>query len=126
MLAARRSLRRKDTLLYAPMANLGNVMLDRDAVYINLPPKGVIFSSIDEVTGSAIGTIESNGGKLDSTTSTYRSVSDSNDYLWLLFVAGMVVCHFSQCWSVACTQFTNPRRGQFAETHMPCLRRLFC
>eukprot|EP00516_Mucochytrium_quahogii_P007473 CAMPEP_0203745506 /NCGR_PEP_ID=MMETSP0098-20131031/1197_1 /ASSEMBLY_ACC=CAM_ASM_000208 /TAXON_ID=96639 /ORGANISM=" , Strain NY0313808BC1" /LENGTH=1171 /DNA_ID=CAMNT_0050633303 /DNA_START=86 /DNA_END=3601 /DNA_ORIENTATION=- len=32
-----RSLNAKETLLYAPMANVGNVMFDKDAVYINLP-----------------------------------------------------------------------------------------
>lgn len=55
-LAARRSLKRKDTVLYAPMANMGNVMLDRDAVYINLPSKGVNFTSSTALDGVAAGT----------------------------------------------------------------------
>ncbi|GBG27584.1 Ribosome biosis protein BMS1-like [Hondaea fermentalgiana] len=32
-----RALNAKETLLYAPMSNIGNVMFDKDAVYINLP-----------------------------------------------------------------------------------------
>mmetsp|Transcript_2355 Transcript_2355/g.5433 ORF Transcript_2355/g.5433 Transcript_2355/m.5433 type:complete len:1254 (-) Transcript_2355:1441-5202(-) len=32
-----RALNAKETLLYAPMANIGNVMFDKDAMYINLP-----------------------------------------------------------------------------------------
>lgn len=36
-LAKRRALNAKETLLYAPMASVGNVMFDRDAVYIQLP-----------------------------------------------------------------------------------------
>jgi len=33
----KRSLSSRETLLYAPMANIGNVLYDKDAVYINLP-----------------------------------------------------------------------------------------
>ena len=36
-LVKRRALNAKETLLYAPMASVGNVMFDRDAVYIQLP-----------------------------------------------------------------------------------------
>jgi len=32
-----RALNSKETLLYAPMANVGNLVFDKDAVYINLP-----------------------------------------------------------------------------------------
>lgn len=34
--AIRKSLRRKDSLLYAPMSNIGNVTMDKDGVYIQL------------------------------------------------------------------------------------------
>ena len=34
------------------MANMGNVTLDRDAVYINLPSKGVQFTGVDEAAGA--------------------------------------------------------------------------
>jgi len=42
-LVKNRALNAKETLLYAPMSDIGNVMFDKDAVYINLPE--VNFSS---------------------------------------------------------------------------------
>ena len=44
----RRHLNDKETLLYAPMSNIGNVIFDKDAMYINL--KTVNFSKASDVS----------------------------------------------------------------------------
>ena len=46
-LKMRRSLNSKETLIYAPMANVGNVLYDRDAVYINIPKVQYSRSGVD-------------------------------------------------------------------------------
>ena len=44
-----RSLNAKETLLYAPLSNIGSVTMDRDAVYINLPH--VHFTKAESLVG---------------------------------------------------------------------------
>eukprot|EP00741_Cyanophora_paradoxa_P001315 tig00000478_g1271.t1 len=43
----RRSLNEKEKLLYAPMADLGDILYDKDAVYINIPDSAVAFTRPD-------------------------------------------------------------------------------
>ena len=53
----RKSLSDKSRLIYAPMANLGNLMYDKDATYIDIPDWKVQFSGA-KVTGNNDGTGE--------------------------------------------------------------------
>eukprot|EP00002_Diphylleia_rotans_P030203 TRINITY_DN6196_c0_g1_i2.p1 TRINITY_DN6196_c0_g1~~TRINITY_DN6196_c0_g1_i2.p1 ORF type:complete len:1145 (+),score=277.20 TRINITY_DN6196_c0_g1_i2:91-3525(+) len=52
--AKKRSLSEKEKLLYAPMCDLGNILFDKDAMYINIPDSQVVFSKpADEVNPDA-------------------------------------------------------------------------
>ena len=55
----RRHLNDKETLLYAPMSNIGNVIFDKDAMYINL--KTVNFSKASDVSQSLVDAKDANG-----------------------------------------------------------------
>lgn len=46
--AKKKGLRDKEKLFYAPMSGLGDLMYDKDAVYINLNDHSVQFSKQDE------------------------------------------------------------------------------
>eukprot|EP00924_Labyrinthula_sp_SR-Ha-C_P000237 snap_masked-scaffold_25-processed-gene-1.16-mRNA-1 protein AED:0.00 eAED:0.00 QI:0/-1/0/1/-1/1/1/0/1165 len=48
-------LKDKEKLIYAPMANIGSVMYDKDAVYINLPDKRRQFTKKSEVLADDVG-----------------------------------------------------------------------
>ena len=55
---SRKSLDQKEALLYAPMCNMGNVIYDRDAVYIDLPsavftPKEQLVEEVDPKSAKA-------------------------------------------------------------------------
>jgi ribosome biogenesis protein BMS1 len=57
---ARRSLNAKETLLYAPMSNVGAIMYDKDALYINLPKAH--FTRPELLMGAAGGGGSGGGG----------------------------------------------------------------
>ncbi|MCL7025884.1 hypothetical protein MKW94_018864, partial [Papaver nudicaule] len=45
--ASKKGLRDKEKLFYAPMSGLGNLLYDKDAVYIEIPDHSVQFSNVD-------------------------------------------------------------------------------
>ena len=47
----RRSLNEKEKVLYAPLADVGEILYDKDAVYINIPDHKVQYSKKGEPTG---------------------------------------------------------------------------
>lgn len=51
--AKKKGLRDKEKLFYAPMSGLGDLLYDKDAVYININDNLVQFSKVDEETASA-------------------------------------------------------------------------
>lgn len=51
--AKKKGLRDKEKLFYAPMSGLGELLYDKDAVYININDHLVQFSKVDEETGSS-------------------------------------------------------------------------
>lgn len=51
--AKKKGLRDKDKLFYAPMSGLGDLLYDKDAVYININDHLVQFSKVDESGGVA-------------------------------------------------------------------------
>ena len=46
--AKKKGLRDKERLFYAPMSGLGDLLYDKDAVYININDHFVRFSNVDE------------------------------------------------------------------------------
>lgn len=57
--AKKKGLRDKEKLFYAPMSGLGDLLYDKDAVYININDHFVQFSKVDETAavGARRGTI---------------------------------------------------------------------
>lgn len=57
--AKKKGLRDKEKLFYAPMSGLGDLLYDKDAVYININDHFVQFSKVDETAavGGRRGTI---------------------------------------------------------------------
>lgn len=57
--AKKRGLRDKEKVFYAPMSGLGDLLYDKDAVYININDHFVQYSKTDgdDVTASTKGTI---------------------------------------------------------------------
>lgn len=51
--AKKKGLRDKEKLFYGPMSGLGDLLYDKDAVYININPHLVQFSKVDEDSGLA-------------------------------------------------------------------------
>lgn len=49
--AKKKGLRDKEKLFYAPMSGLGDLLYDKDAVYINIHDRFVQFSKGDETNG---------------------------------------------------------------------------
>ncbi|XP_042382538.1 ribosome biogenesis protein BMS1 homolog [Zingiber officinale] len=49
----KKGLRDKEKLFYAPMSGLGELLYDKDAVYVNINDHLVQFSKVDEETGSS-------------------------------------------------------------------------
>lgn len=45
--AKKRGLREKEKLIYAPMSDVGELLYDKDAVYININDHQVQFSKVD-------------------------------------------------------------------------------
>ncbi|KAK3021688.1 hypothetical protein RJ639_045780, partial [Escallonia herrerae] len=53
--AKRKGLRDKEKLFYAPMSGLGDLLYDKDAIYININDHFVQFSKVDDEDGGAAG-----------------------------------------------------------------------
>lgn len=51
--AKKKGLRDRDKLFYAPMSGLGDLLYDKDAVYININDHLVQFSNVDDENGGA-------------------------------------------------------------------------
>lgn len=51
--AKKKGLRDKEKLFYAPMSGLGDLLYDKDAVYININDHLVQFSKVDEDTSAS-------------------------------------------------------------------------
>ncbi|XVE90901.1 hypothetical protein DITRI_Ditri20bG0113500 [Diplodiscus trichospermus] len=51
--AKKKGLRDKEKLFYAPMSGLGDLLYDKDAVYININDHFVQYSKVDEMEGTA-------------------------------------------------------------------------
>lgn len=49
--AKKKGLRNKEKLFYAPMSGLGDLLYDKDAVYININDHFVQFSKVDDENG---------------------------------------------------------------------------
>jgi ribosome biogenesis protein BMS1 len=49
--AKKKGLRDKEKLFYAPMSGLGDLLYDKDAVYININDHFVQFSKVDDENG---------------------------------------------------------------------------
>lgn len=49
--AKKKGLRDKEKLFYAPMSGLGDLLYDKDAVYININDHFVQFSKVDDESG---------------------------------------------------------------------------
>ncbi|XP_026406798.1 ribosome biogenesis protein BMS1 homolog [Papaver somniferum] len=52
--AKKKGLRDKERLFYAPMSGLGDLLYDKDAVYIEIPDHAVQFSNVDDANGKAV------------------------------------------------------------------------
>ena len=57
--APRRTLSEKQKQLYAPLSDVGNVVLDKDATYIDIPDHKIAFSDINEANQKKINEDES-------------------------------------------------------------------
>ncbi|KDO24224.1 hypothetical protein SPRG_09858 [Saprolegnia parasitica CBS 223.65] len=57
----KKHLSQKDIMLYAPMSDVGNIMFDKDAVYINLGT--VNYSKKDDIEGDGDETVQGKGGE---------------------------------------------------------------
>lgn len=53
--AKKKGLRDKEKLFYAPMSGLGDLLYDKDAVYININDHFVQFSKVDGESGGVAG-----------------------------------------------------------------------
>ncbi|CAM9384481.1 unnamed protein product [Chrysoparadoxa australica] len=79
-----RSLSKKDTLLYAPMANVGAVRMDQDAMYIDIGGGGVKYTKQEDLVGAGDDGEESvkehgTGGAIaGSAAALVRSLQDMN------------------------------------------------
>ena len=51
--AKKKGLRNKEKLFYAPMSGLGDLLYDKDAVYININDHFVQFSNMDDENGKS-------------------------------------------------------------------------
>lgn len=78
----RRSLNQKETLLYAPMSNVGGVMFDHDAMYINVHkvhftrPDMLAAGEIDKIADQHYGEVESEESESESGESDADSGSE--------------------------------------------------
>ncbi|KAI3983961.1 hypothetical protein MKX01_035088, partial [Papaver californicum] len=52
--AKKKGLRDKERLFYAPMSGLGDLLYDKDAVYIEIPDHAVQFSNVDDANEKAV------------------------------------------------------------------------
>ena len=57
--AKKKGLRDKEKLFYAPMSGLGDLLYDKDAVYININDHFVQYSKVDEMGGTTRKGLES-------------------------------------------------------------------
>ena len=76
---ARRSLKERETLLYAPMSNIGRVRYDADAVYIDLPhshyTRPELFLAEDGSVPAAGAAGDENGGENEDDASSAEEAS---------------------------------------------------
>mmetsp|Transcript_14206 Transcript_14206/g.25440 ORF Transcript_14206/g.25440 Transcript_14206/m.25440 type:complete len:1274 (+) Transcript_14206:176-3997(+) len=72
-----RALNAKETLLYAPMSNIGNVMIDKDAMYINLPE--VNFTKAEDLITNDKDEMSESDSNSEGSASEDESETDDED-----------------------------------------------
>lgn len=82
--AKKKGLRDKEKLFYAPMSGLGDLLYDKDAVYININDHLVQFSKVDDENGAVM-----KKGMVDC------------GHFKLLFSCSLYFCTHYSCWLIS-------------------------